>query len=297
VLMDIAMPDIDGLAAARRIRALGHRNVLPIVAMTAHAMAGDRENSLAAGMNDHITKPIDPDKLFRALLKWVDPARLAGRRIAPAAPPPAAPAPDSPAAPFAAIAGVDWEQALASVGHKHERLHKRLRGFVQEYAAAPHTVRDALASGRNEQLQTLVHNLKSSAAYVGAGALADLAGAMEHALRDGQPEQATALAPRLAAMLETLLAGFAALEAPAAGAARAAGDVERLLLRLESLLRSDDAQAEDVLLELQAALAPSAHDAALARMLLAVDDIEYQAALAQLAQLARALDVRLAEGA
>jgi CheY-like chemotaxis protein len=94
VLMDIAMPDIDGLQASRRIRALGHRNAVPIVAMTAHAMAGDRENSLAAGMNDHITKPIDPDKLFKTLLKWIDPARLAGRR--PAVPAPSAPVRGAP---------------------------------------------------------------------------------------------------------------------------------------------------------------------------------------------------------
>ncbi len=295
VLMDIAMPDIDGLAAARRIRALGTRDDVPIVAMTAHAMAGDRENSLAAGMVDHITKPIDPARLFKVLLKWIDPVRLAGRRVAP--PPAPIQVQEQTAAPLPHIAGIDWDKALASVDHKRSRLHKRLRGFVQEYAPAAQTVREALASGRHEQLQTLVHNLKSSSAYVGAGALAELAAAIEQALRAGQLDAAFALAPELAAMLDTLLAGFARIDAPAARAARAPVDLERLLRRLENLLRADDAQAEDVLVELHAVLAPSGHDVMLARMRLAVDDIEYPAALEALADLARALDVQLAEDA
>ncbi|MES2019414.1 MAG: response regulator [Pseudomonadota bacterium] len=293
VLMDIAMPDIDGLAAARRIRALGNRDDLPIIAMTAHAMAGDRENSLAAGMVDHITKPIDPNQMFKALIKWIDPTRLAGRRVAPPMAPSAAPA-EAEEPVLAPIPGVDWDKALASVEYKRSRLHKRVRGFLQEYGPAAASVREALANGQHDQLQTLVHNLKSSASYVGAGALAELAATIEHALRSGQREQAFALAPGLADLLDTLLAGFATVEAPGPVASGAPVNLERLLRRLENLLRADDAQAEDVLVELQAVLAPSGHADTLARMRLAVDDIEYAVALEALAELARALDVQLA---
>jgi signal transduction histidine kinase/AmiR/NasT family two-component response regulator len=70
VLMDIQMPDMDGLAAASRIRANPKYRDLPIIAMTAHAMAGDREISLESGMNDHVTKPIDPGLLYETLLRW-----------------------------------------------------------------------------------------------------------------------------------------------------------------------------------------------------------------------------------
>jgi CheY-like chemotaxis protein len=70
VLMDIQMPEMDGLAATARIRALPAYRDLPIIAMTAHAMAGDREISLEGGMNDHLTKPIEPDLLYAALEKW-----------------------------------------------------------------------------------------------------------------------------------------------------------------------------------------------------------------------------------
>src|SRR3954463_14321422 len=73
VLMDMQMPVMDGLAATRAIRQKSQCNNLPIVAMTANAMAGDREKCLEAGMNDHLAKPIDPDKLFEALLRWISP--------------------------------------------------------------------------------------------------------------------------------------------------------------------------------------------------------------------------------
>jgi PAS domain S-box-containing protein len=73
VLMDIQMPEMDGLTASKTIRSLGGFEDLPIVAMTAHAMSGDREHSLAAGMNDHVSKPINITELFSALLKWIPP--------------------------------------------------------------------------------------------------------------------------------------------------------------------------------------------------------------------------------
>jgi PAS domain S-box-containing protein len=74
VLMDIQMPVMDGLTATREIRKDNRFKELPIIAMTAHAMAGDEEKSLEAGMNDHVAKPIDPDKLFSTLQKWIKPS-------------------------------------------------------------------------------------------------------------------------------------------------------------------------------------------------------------------------------
>ncbi|UUZ57177.1 response regulator [Massilia sp. H-1] len=224
VLMDIAMPGIDGFTATRQIRALGGRDALPIVAMTAHAMAGDRELSLAAGMNDHVTKPIDPEALFKALLRWIAPSRLARPAMVAPVPPaaqPAAPVLGEP--PLPQVAGVEWDKALASVDYKRERLYKRLRGFVQEYRQSPQVVRDALASGQFDPLQSLVHNLKSSAVYVGANALSALSGTIEQALRAGEDERAQALAPELLKMLEPLLSALAGVEAPPSAPESAAG--------------------------------------------------------------------------
>ena len=67
------MPEMDGLEATRTIRSLGRFDKLPIVAMTAHAMTGDREMSLQSGMNDHVNKPIDVLELFKTIGKWLPP--------------------------------------------------------------------------------------------------------------------------------------------------------------------------------------------------------------------------------
>jgi len=101
VLMDLQMPVMDGVEATRRIRTLPGRAGLPVLAMTANAMAGDRERSLAVGMNDHITKPIDPDALFEALLRW-----LPERAV--------------PADPLAAVPGLDVADGLRRVLGRRE---------------------------------------------------------------------------------------------------------------------------------------------------------------------------------
>ncbi|HJV03599.1 MAG TPA: response regulator [Burkholderiaceae bacterium] len=310
VLMDIQMQEVDGLTATIQIRALPALRELPIIAMTAHAMAGDREKSLAAGMNDHVTKPINPELLFRALHKWIDPARLAGRQP-PAMPGPASAGEGDPraGAPLPPVPGIIWQQALDSVGQQRARLHKRIASFVQEYQGGPQVVREALRAGHHAALQSLAHNLKSSAAYLGAAELSAQANAVEQALRSGQHERCAALAPELADTLATVLAGLAAIEAPpaapaAAPASPAAGTAAHapapdmpgaapLIRQLEAYLRDDDARAEDALHALQALPGAARHGALLAAIQHAVDEIEYDVALAPLAELARALNLNL----
>jgi signal transduction histidine kinase/DNA-binding response OmpR family regulator/HPt (histidine-containing phosphotransfer) domain-containing protein len=342
VLMDIQMQEVDGFTATRRIRAIERLRELPIVAMTAHAMTGDREKSLAAGMNDHVVKPIDPELLFRCLLKWVPAARLAGREIPPAAldaaghaaatshaasadqasatrQPAAAghtPAPDhtaqsgqaalptlsAPAAPTApaplpVIRGIDWQVALENVDHQRHRLDRRLRGFLHEYGSAPQAMRDALANGNHVALQSLAHNLRPSAAYIGAADLSALANIVEQELRAGRRERIAVPARELAAALDAVLAGLSGVGIAPPAIRYDAAEVSRLVKQLEAYLRSDDARAEDALQELQERLSASGHDITLAAIQHAVDDIEYAAALAPLAALSAALALNQEERA
>jgi two-component system sensor histidine kinase/response regulator len=289
VLMDIQMHEMDGLTATRRIRALGTYDALPIVAMTAHAMMGDREKSLAAGMNDHITKPIDPALLFGALLKWIAPARLAGRPVPQDSVRPAR-VPRRPP-PLPEILGVNWQVALAAVDGQQPRLYKRIRSFIGEYGNAAGLVNAALAAPRLDQLQAMAHNLKSNAAYLGAERVAALASTLEDELRAGRTAQVDDMATDLVKALDTVLAGLANVIAQAEARTVDAAGVARLLQQLADLLAADDARAEDVLAELETLLAGGIHDAQLAAIVRAVDEIEYHAAMVPLAELARALDV------
>ncbi|BDT59375.1 hypothetical protein MasN3_28690 [Massilia varians] len=293
VLMDIQMPELDGLGAAREIRSHARLRALPIVAMTAHALPSDRALSRQAGMDDHVTKPIDPDLLFCTLLKWIDPARTKGRALAsPAAamPPPRA-APADPALP--ALPGLDWRLALDSVAGSRTRLHKRAASFVREYASAPAILRESLARGDSRRLQSLAHNLKSGAAYMGAVDLADIANRLEQDLRSSQPERLGAQVAALAAAIETVLAGLAPVAAAALPESGVPGALAALVGRLEGYLRTDDARAEDALAELESLLAGRARTAPLAETLAAlrraVADTEYAAALAPLDVLAAQL--------
>jgi two-component system, sensor histidine kinase and response regulator len=135
------MPVMDGFEATRRIRALPGFERLPILAMTANAMAGDRERSLAAGMNDHVTKPIDPDALFEALLRWLPEA--ASTPAAPSEPPASGSAAPAASAelgrrrtglaaddPLASVPGVDAEDGLRRVLGKREAYVGLLRTFA-----------------------------------------------------------------------------------------------------------------------------------------------------------------------
>jgi len=318
VLMDIQMHGMDGLSATRQIRALPQCAGLPIVAMTAHAMSGDRDKSLAAGMVDHVVKPIDPDLLFRTLATWIAPERLRGRSVpaqatADEVPTDAAISAAGPAtgSAWAPVHGIDWSRALAQAGGQQARLQRRVASFLREYRKAPQAMRDALAGGDYAPLQALAHNLKSGAAYIGAGPLAALAGALEQELRGAGQERVPLLAPDLIVALDGMLGGLARSgvaiseptganvprSAPASGTMTDTAGVAALVARLEGYLGADDARAEDALAALEAALralplnaaAAEQYAARLAALRQAVDDIEYGAALALLAAWAPSL--------
>jgi two-component system sensor histidine kinase/response regulator len=210
VLMDVQMPVMDGLEAARQIRAMPGFDRLPILAMTANAMAGDRERSLAAGMNDHVTKPIDPDQLFDVLLRWL-PDRAAH---APAAREAAAllSAPGSgPVLDF--IPGLDAADGLRRVLGRREAYLNLLRRFAIGHADVTHDIRAALADGRPADAERAAHTLKGVAGSIGARQLQREAGEVEAALRRGatpaevgpllDPAERT-LADLIAALLRTL---------------------------------------------------------------------------------------------
>ncbi|APW38937.1 hypothetical protein RD110_18435 [Rhodoferax koreense] len=268
VLMDVQMPVMDGCTATGNIRADPRWAHLPVLAMTANAMHGDRERCLASGMNGHIAKPIDPADLFAQLLQWV-PHR---------APPAATPAPSTtPAAmretwlapaddPLAHIPGLDVHAGLRRVLHKRDAYEGLLRKFVDGQADAVAHARTALAQGRQMDAERAMHTLKGTAATIGAAALAALAGQAEMALSNPQGDPAgfdalftpveAATAALVQALREALPASANEPAKPDAGPIDWPA-VRGLLDRLEALLAEDDAEAVELFQNARAELRPA----------------------------------------
>ncbi len=172
ILMDIQMPVMDGFAATERIRQLpGTSGQVPIVAMTAHTMTGDREKSLAAGMNDHIGKPIDPEQLFTTLARWIKPKRPGFPSSA-----------YSGTLPLGLLPGIDSKAGLARIGGNRELYGNLLAKFRRDFSSSPEEIARMLEEGRHYDAQRIAHTLKGVAGNIGAKSVQEAAGAVEKTL-------------------------------------------------------------------------------------------------------------------
>jgi two-component system, sensor histidine kinase and response regulator len=201
LLMDVQMPVMDGYTATRIIRRDARFNDLPIIAMTAHAMAGDQDKSAAAGMNDHITKPIDPAQLYAVLAKWISvtPAPAgeestsemilqdaAGNASDDSAPIPAEepPFPD-------VLDGFDLVDGLKRLQGNKALYLKLLKGFAARYAQAAGDIRQALEAKDYPKVHGLIHDIKGLAGNLAAlplqAAAAELEKLIKHADEKNPP--------------------------------------------------------------------------------------------------------------
>ncbi len=182
VLMDVQMPVMDGITSAKEIRNLDSGiKQIPIIALTAHAMAGDRDKSIQAGMNDHLTKPLDPEQLFTTLVKWITPTRRpdvkdmlpkarksAGRQ-------------DETALPK--ISGIDMDTALARVGGDPVVLTRLIKKFASRHQHAVDEIEGLLKSEGDAGAAQAVHALKGVSGNIGAVQLHKTVKQLEQAVK------------------------------------------------------------------------------------------------------------------
>jgi PAS domain S-box-containing protein len=285
VLMDLQMPELDGISATQAIRADGRFQELPIIAMTAHAMVEERERCFAAGMNDHVTKPIEPEVLYQALARWFRrPAADALARVD--APVRMEKRPGAGDGELPRVSGVDTASGLMRVAGNAALYRNLLGKFVEGQAGAPDAIRKALRDGDRALAERLSHTLKGVSGNIGASRVQVAADEVERAVREG------AEAERLLAALEGVLAevvgglrsalsdgtGGDEAESPAPGAESARAVLEKL----GGYLADSDGETADYLARHARVLRGALGHETFAEIRKAVEDYDFAAALDRL---------------
>lgn len=299
IFMDIQMPVMDGYEATREIRQLNKERGLglPIIAMTAHASGGDRDKSFAAGMNEHLTKPVDPEKLGEVLEHWL-PAEM--RVVISGDEPGSTFSPSDPLL-TGYVPGLDVEAALRRVNGNRPLYLNLLEKFVDGYADTGEQLLHELRTDQLEQAIRRVHSIKSTAGNIGGKELEAVAAELEKALREkgsvhfslGEPVR------RFIDRHNDLLAAIAAALPP-----RQAGDQTRperqrgmadeylqLLDRLRAaLVKNEPRPAMDILAVLMQKQWPGVNDSSLTELNRLLQRYRFDEAMSILDSLSGSLD-------
>jgi two-component system, sensor histidine kinase and response regulator len=281
VLMDMQMPVLDGIACTEAIRREPRFAALPIVAMTANAMPADRERCLAAGMNDHLGKPIDPGELWQTLGRWLSASAAQPVQVL-------AGGPQDEPLPAWDLPGVDVASGLRRVLGKPQLYQRLLGKFAASQQDFPAQLRTALAAGESEAAERLAHSLKGLAGNLGATDLAAQAAALESAVKDARHAELESLLGELEQGLQALVAAIQALYPPPVAESAEQVDETQLLplcRQLQRLFADDDPRAGKVFEE-QAELLRSAFNSEYVALAAAVRGYDFEQALSLLQQAA-----------
>ena len=241
VLMDLQMPEVDGYQATAKIRSIPRLAELPIIALTAHALSDERDRCLAAGMRGHISKPIDPDILYRTLLEFRPSSGIPnsfGKRKS------------NEAELGLSIPGIDTVDGLRRISGNARLYRALLRQFADDQVNFAAQIKTLLAQLEYGEAERLAHSIKGSAGNLGATVLSALADDLEKTVRTQDAQAAASKADGVAAEWSRIAASIRGVVfkdiSPSVSV-----DLAPLLLSLKEMLAADDGQSLDFLLEIR----------------------------------------------
>lgn len=200
VLMDVQMPVMDGYTATREIRKLPSPvKDIPIIAMTARAMKGEKERCIEEGMNDYVPKPIDQQELFAALIRWIRPGERAVPPVSPE---------EQPAATIdlpESLPGLNIEMALKKLGGNKGLYQRLVMEFRKKYHDSHRMLRQADKEGDSELLERMGHTIKGLAGNMGASVLFDAAREIEYTAKNRHLQKGDALFDDYGSALDQVL--------------------------------------------------------------------------------------------
>jgi CheY-like chemotaxis protein len=307
ILMDVQMPDLDGFAVTQAIRTkeTATKAHVPIIALTAHAMKGDRERCLSAGMDAYVSKPIDPGALVAVLLQCIKPGERNGAETLPTQTHVRIQRePDRPGP--AGLPGIDRIAGLRRVAGNETLYHKLLLDFHRDFATSADRIRAAISENRLTDAERLAHTLKGVAGSIGAMDLHRATEELDTALRPNNLENAAVSLADAELELSLVIRGLEPLARQAAAvsaqASRAgSGDVvdrhalATSLRALADLIRKNNPDAENVLEQVRAVVEGS-HVEAVDRIAQALDGFDFRGAMKALAALADSEDIQVGSG-
>ncbi|MBF0607328.1 MAG: AAA family ATPase [Magnetococcales bacterium] len=238
VFMDVQMPVMGGYEATALIRKNESLKDLPIIAMTAHAISGTREACIAAGMNDYVSKPIEPETVYRAMLRWLKPTiRQVSQQTT-----------DTPQQPQVQVDDVDFPDTLAGIDiasalvrlNDNKRFFKELlMDFAEMYASITQEIQAEIDKGDIPTAQRLAHTIKGTAGNLSANDVYAAAGELEKALKDASEARYVGLLSRFDAALQQVLESLKTLERPESNLAlvcgSTSGDIDQPRATLKEL--------------------------------------------------------------
>ncbi len=285
ILMDLQMPVMDGYTATKKIRQDNGPRDLPIIAMTADAMSGVQERAVSVGMNDYVTKPIDPATLFKSLVKWIKP----GKRTLPDGFKRGLEANAKDQETLPDLPGIDVENGIKRLGGSITKYKKILIRFVDNQENVTQELQSAVDAGHKEEAVRFAHTLKGLSGTIGANQLHQQAATLEDHLKKDENEAAKQALEDVHEILQTTIDILRPLmEQKQEKTTDSELNIERLkmnMTELKAFLEDDDTKAETVIDEIMKHMTGTKLEKIFKNIQNNISEIEYEDALEELEQI------------